>query len=136
MIGDGKKVLKITGNALVFIDWANVHGWTKSLKREVDVDNLYNYLKKYPEIGEDGRVTIRKCDFDMEVCIDVHRVVSDFQTFVFFTGDGDYGPLYKMLVNAGRNVIVIYARGHLGKEIWDIGYGVYKVKINELINLK
>ncbi|MBI2268348.1 MAG: hypothetical protein HYU80_02750 [Candidatus Blackburnbacteria bacterium] len=27
---------KLKGKTVVFIDWANIYGWTKSLKKEVD----------------------------------------------------------------------------------------------------
>jgi len=36
----------------VIIDWANVYGWFKKLKWEIDPQKLYNYLKSYPEIVE------------------------------------------------------------------------------------
>lgn len=41
---------KLRGKTLVCIDWANVYGWFKKLKWEVDVKKLYDYLKTYPEI--------------------------------------------------------------------------------------
>ena len=34
------KRIMLRGKATVFIDWANVHGWEKSLKREVDAEKL------------------------------------------------------------------------------------------------
>jgi len=30
------KKLILRGKTIVFIDWANVHGWEKSLKREIN----------------------------------------------------------------------------------------------------
>ncbi len=40
----------LNGKTAVFVDWANVYGWKKSLKKEVDPKKLYKYLKKYKEI--------------------------------------------------------------------------------------
>lgn len=166
----------LKGKAIVFIDWANVYGWKKSLKREIDAEKLFRYLKSYPEItdshlyfGEDdhpkskeflkraretgyavtskpvkhipvaeieGRTVYRrKCDFDMEVCIDVHAILAknrNVQSFIFFTGDGDYEPLYKMLIELRRQVIVVYAHGHLGREIYQITKGIYKKPVDTL----
>lgn len=36
-----EKVLKLNGKTLVVIDWANVYGWTKKLKWQVDVQKLF-----------------------------------------------------------------------------------------------
>jgi len=158
----------------IFVDWANIYGWKKSLKKEVDPKKLYKYLKKYKEIksinfyfGTDNNaksisflkiiskigfevitkpvkyITIaiinnqkvfrRKCDFDMEISIDVHRAIKDdYKSFIFLSGDGDFEPLYKLLIQLNKQVIVIYAHGHLGKEIWDIKKGIYKKAINRL----
>lgn len=168
------KKLILRGKAAVFIDWANVYGWKKSLKREVDAEQLFNYLKSYPEIsdirlyfGEDDhpkskaflesakaigftisskpvkhilvaevdekKIYRRKCDFDMETCIDAHRLLGEkYESFIFFTGDGDYEPLYKLLVNLGKQVIVVYTQGHLGREIWNIKRGIFKVELKNL----
>lgn len=202
--------LKLKGKTAVFIDWANVYGWTKSLKKEVNPQKLYNYLKDYKEIkqisfyyGEDKhpkskeflivvkkvgfnviskevkyipvsldsshfknvareiknslasiknlkaqdiekilqilsrKVLRRKCDFDMEISIDTHKAITDnFETFLFFSGDGDFAPLYRFLINLHKQVIVIYAHGHMGKEIYQIKKGIFTKAVDKLgVNL-
>src|ERR1035437_2740174 len=124
-----KKKIILKGKTAVFVDWANVYGWTKSLKSEIDISTLYKYLKSYQNIveislyfGKDNnskseeflndaekigykvvtkpvkyilvetlngeKIYRRKCDFDMEVCIDVHKKIAEnFDSFIFFTGD-------------------------------------------------
>ena len=77
----------------------------------------------------------RKCDFDMETCIDVHRVLSNIESFIFFTGDGDFEPLYKLLIELGKQVVVVYTPGHLGREIQVMKKGVFKVELENLIDL-
>jgi uncharacterized LabA/DUF88 family protein len=166
--------LQLRGKAAVFIDWANVHGWKKSLKRVVDLKKLYQLLSSYKEIKlislyfgmdshpksklflqevkqigyhvvtkpvkyipiavvEGQRHYRRKCDFDMECCIDVHKLLEEnYNSFIFFTGDGDFEPLYKLLVGRGKQVIVVYARGHLGREVWELKEGIFKVEIQRL----
>ncbi len=158
----------------VFVDWANVHGWAKSLKKEVDPEKLFSYFKAYTNVrdvrlyfGEDThpkssaflqsvrdigysveskpvkyifvteieerKIYRRKCDFDMEMCIDVHRALNDgYGSFIFFTGDGDFEPLYTMLVGLRKQVIVVFAEGHLGKEIHQMERGIYKRTIHTL----
>ena len=164
------------GKTTVFIDWANVYGWKKSLKSEVDISVLYKYLKSYENIeeislyfGKDNhpkseeflcqaekigyrivtkpvkyilvenlereKIYRRKCDFDMEVCIDAHKKITErVESFIFFTGDGDYEPLYKLLIELKKQVIVVYTKGHLGREIWNMKIGIFKVEIINLID--
>jgi len=166
--------IKLRGKAVVLIDWANVYGWKKSLKKEIDLLKLFEYIKKYREIvdirlyfGKDdhpksaeflqkaesvGYKVItkpvkhifiaeiegqkfyrRKCDFDMEACIDVHRLLKEgIESFIFFTGDGDFKPLYEMLANLNKQVVVVYMYGHLGREIYDMKKGIYKIAITSL----
>lgn len=166
--------LKLKGKSAVFVDWANVYGWTKSLKQPVNPQNLHTYLNSYTQIKEilfyfgtdrneksqrfikqiskiGYKVTTkpvkyilvseiksrkfyrRKCDFDMEICIDVHKLLEKgFESFIFFTGDGDFEPIYKLLIEKRKQVIVIYAAGHLGREIYAMKKGVYKKAVNTL----
>lgn len=78
----------------------------------------------------------RKCDFDMEICIDVHHLITkEFDSYLFFTGDGDFEPLYKHLINKKKQVIVVYVRGHLGREIWELREGIFKVELPRLMSL-
>lgn len=44
--------LKLKGKTAVFIDWANVYKWRDSLKKDIDLKKLFDYLKGYPQIGE------------------------------------------------------------------------------------
>jgi len=171
------KQLIIKGKAVVFIDWANVHGWEKSLRQNIDPQKLFSYLIGYKDVkdirlyfgtdtheksieflrtsskigyqvvtkpvkyilaGQIGeqKIQLRKCDFDMEVCIDAHRLLNEgFESFIFFTGDGDYAPLYQMLMGLRKQVIVIYTSGHLGREIWDINKGLFKAQLKNLVDI-
>lgn len=171
------KRINLKGRTAVFVDWANVYGWKKSLKKEVDISILYNYLKSYKEIeeiflyfGKDNhpksgdflkkagkigykiitkpvkyilienlgneKIYRRKCDFDMEVCIDSHKkIAEEFKSFIFFTGDGDFEPLYKLLLELKKQVVVVYTAGHLGREIWSIKKGLFKTQIKNLFSV-
>lgn len=85
---------------------------------------------------EGKKIYRRKCDFDMEICIDVHEALQkDIKSFIFFTGDGDFAPLYEKLIRLDKQAIVVYSPGHLGKEIWDIKRGLFKIQLKHLMGL-
>lgn len=78
-------------------------------------------------------VEIRKCDFDIEICMDVlDNLKKNVNTFIFFSGDGDFAPLYHYLISLKKQVIVIYEQGHLGKEIWEIQTQLFKTRYSYL----
>ena len=176
MNNSAKLILKFKGKTAAFVDWANVYGWRKSLKAEVDSKKLFDYLKSYKEIksfhfyhGTDnhpkskqfltkikkigfnvftkpvkyitaGRVDNqiirrRKCDFDLEIALDCFENIDQFDSFIFFSGDGDFATLYQRLIKKGKQVIVVYQPGHLGKEVWEMKRGIFKVEIKRLGNL-
>ena len=86
---------------------------------------------------EGQKVYRRKCDFDMEISIDVHEAFArGVASFIFFTGDGDFEPLYRKLITLQKQVIVVYTAGHLGREIWEIKRGIFKVEIENLLEIK
>ena len=59
----------------------------------------------------------------------------NFDSFVFLSGDGDFAPLYEYLISKSKQVIVIYTRGHLGKEVLSIKRGIYRTEINKLLGI-
>jgi len=66
---DNNFELKLNGKTCVMVDWANVYGWSHNLKKEVDEEKLYKYLKKYKQIekincyfGED-KIKIKSKEF-------------------------------------------------------------------------
>lgn len=158
-------LLKLKGKTAVFIDWANVYNWKSSLKWEIDLTKLSNYLRSYKQIKEvnfyfgtddhpaskeqireakkiglrvitkpvkylpvEDKGTIvwkRKCDFDLEIGLDCSERIDKFDGFLFFSGDGDFATLYKRLTKRNKQVIVVFAQGHLGKEVRFLKKGIY-----------
>ncbi len=47
-----KQQLKLKGKTAVFVDWANVYGWRKSLKYEVDSKTLFRYFKSLSQVKD------------------------------------------------------------------------------------
>ena len=167
-----KSFLKLKGKTVVFIDWANVHGWQEKIKWKINLEKLYCHLKRYKEIKEfrfyfgtdihpaskkqlkeaekigfkvitkpvkylpikDKKVVFwkRKCDFDLEIGLDCFERLNQYETFIFFSGDGDFATLYKRLIKRKKQIIVIYTSGTLGREVAAIQKGVYKFDIKRI----
>ncbi len=149
-----------------------LYNWKKSLKKEPNSKQIFEYLKKYKNIKsvnfyygldshpksknflkkiekigynlstkpvkyikiEGTEIQQRKCDFDIEICMSVYDCLEkDFDSFLFFSGDGDFAPLYEYLIEKNKQVIVVFEQGYLGREIWDIKKGVFKTRLSYLI---
>jgi len=87
------------------------------------------YLPKKTESGE--IIWVRKCDFDLEIGLDCFKRLGKFESFVFFSGDGDFATLYNRLIAEKKQVIVIYMYGHLGREVWEMKKGIFKAAIKK-----
>lgn len=96
--------------------------------------NLITKPVKYITLGKiNGNVIKkRKCDFDIEICMDVLLNLNRFDSYIFFSGDGDFAPLYQYLINQQKQVIVVYTKNHIGKEIWEIKKGLFKIQFVQL----
>jgi uncharacterized LabA/DUF88 family protein len=69
----------------------------------------------------------------MEICIDTHRLLKEnYRTFIFFTGDGDFEPLYQLLISLNKQVIVIFAHGHMGREVFQIERKIFIKAVDKL----
>jgi len=92
---------------------------------------------KYLPVEDKGvKLWKRKCDFDLEIGLDCFKRINKFEGFIFFTGDGDFATLYKRLIQEGKQIIVVYVRGHLGREVWQIKKGIFKVELPRLGDFK
>jgi len=90
---------------------------------------------KYITVGKVANTTIkkRKCDFDIEISMSVYdSLKKGLESFIFFSGDGDFAPLYKHLIKLKKQVILIYEKGYLGKEVWKIKKGLFKTRLTYL----
>lgn len=169
-----EQILRLMGKTAVFIDWANVYNWKKSLKKEPDPKQIFEYLKKYKNIKDinfyygldshtksknflkkiekigynlstklvkyirikETKIKQRKCDFDIEICMSVYECLEkNFDSFIFFSGDGDFAPMYEYLVKKRKQVIVVFEQGHLGREVYNVNKGLYKLTLSKLMGL-
>lgn len=81
---------------------------TELKKLNVSIDSLQKNLLK--------PCRRRKCDFDVELARDVFNMSSEFDTLILFSGDGDYAALVDDLIKKGKKIIVVFGKGHKGKE--------------------
>lgn len=94
---------------------------------------------KHITIGkiDSNTITKRKCDFDVEICISIFQALkTKTKTFIFFSGDGDFAPIYQHLLKLKKQVIVIYHPGHLGKEIWQFKNKLFITRLDYLLKTK
>lgn len=95
------------------------------------VTKKVKYLKIYDDTGKNF-IWKRKCDFDLEIGLDAIELAKNYDSFVFFSGDGDYATLYERLIKKGKQVVVIYMYGCLGREIWEMKRGIFKASVVKL----
>ncbi|KKT41192.1 MAG: hypothetical protein UW30_C0011G0023 [Candidatus Giovannonibacteria bacterium GW2011_GWA2_44_13b] len=62
----------------------------------------------------------KKCDFDVEMAVDLIRMRDNYDNIILFSGDGDLIYALRYLRDAfGKTSIVFGARGHVGREVID-----------------
>lgn len=88
---------------------------------------------KYLPIKDRG-ITIwkRKCDFDLEIGLDCFESLGKYDSFIFLSGDGDFATLYKRLIKAKKQIIVVSTGWSLGKEVAQLKYGIFICNIRKL----
>jgi uncharacterized LabA/DUF88 family protein len=74
----------------------------------------------------------RKCDFDIEIALDVFRNLENFDSFILFSGDGDYKPLVQYCIENKKQTIIVAQPGSLGKEYRIIPIGLYICNVRKL----
>lgn len=82
--------------------------------------------------GKHKKERRRKCDFDIEIALDVFLNIDVMETLILFSGDGDYEPLVKFCIEKGKKVIIVANPGSLGKEYRLINKGLFVCNIKKL----
>ena len=112
------------------------------MKDETNLDGLYYYtgkvgalekqmsfiekLKKcgYRVIAKEVKMIkipnlppVPKGSLDVELALDAYRFRKQFDTLVLFSGDSDFAYLLDLLIEDGKQVIVVSMRGHVAREL-------------------
>lgn len=66
------------------------------------------------------KIKDRKCDFDVDIVVEMIRYIDKYDTFVIFSGDGDFAPAVKFFREKLKNIIIVSQSNKLGKEIIDL----------------
>lgn len=66
------------------------------------------------------KIKYRKCDFDVEITVEMIKNIDRYDIFVIVSGDGDYSPLIKYIREAGKEVVVFARSNKLGREISEL----------------
>lgn len=63
-----------------------------------------------------------KGNMDVELVIDAIRLMSQYDTFVLFSGDSDFYALLKYLEEHNKNVVVLSRHGFVAEELRTVGH--------------
>lgn len=97
----------------------------KDLKSaNIDIDELQRDMDK-PALR-------RKCDFDCELVMDIVEKLDTIDCLILFSGDGDYAGIVNKLLEMNKQVILVFCKGHKGKEYDDFKKGLYLCSIDKL----
>jgi len=88
---------------------------------------------KYIRVSQKPLILKRKCDFDLEIAMDTLINLDKYDSFIFLSGDGDYVPLYKYLMKKKKQVIIVYEKGHVGREVWELPKSYFRTRFSYLM---
>ena len=107
--GQNEKSLELT-------DWSKYILCTADLNGLKIINKRVKYIHSLDGIGGFEK----KCDLDVEMAIDLIRERNNYDTIISFSGDGDLVAAFRYLKeNYGKKIIVMSARGHIGREVID-----------------
>jgi uncharacterized LabA/DUF88 family protein len=79
-------------------------------------------IKMIPHYDEDGKFIGKfpKCNFDVEMTMDLLLKINDYDTALLFSGDSDFGGLLKYIKSLSKKVIIICTRSRMSKELEEV----------------
>ncbi|HPT08708.1 MAG TPA: NYN domain-containing protein [bacterium] len=94
------------------LDKARKNGFevkTKDIKMIPHYDESGIFLNKVP-----------KCNFDVEITMDMITKSEKYDTVMLFSGDSDFGGLLSYLKSKGKKVVVVCTRNRMSKELQSV----------------
>jgi uncharacterized LabA/DUF88 family protein len=79
---------------------------TKEIKMIPHYDDTGLFLNKIP-----------KCNFDVEITMDMITKAEKYDTIMLFSGDSDFGGLLSYLKNKGKKIVIVCTRSRMSKEL-------------------
>jgi len=79
-------------------------------------------VKMIPDYKEDGTYNGKrpKCNFDVEMTMDILTKMPKYDTIMLFSGDSDFGGLLQYVKNKGKKVVVVCTRKRLSTELQSV----------------
>lgn len=79
-------------------------------------------IKMIPQYSEDGKFIGKfpKCNFDVEITMDLLTRIGEYDTVMLFSGDSDFGGLLKYLKSFGKKVVVVCTRNRMSEELEEV----------------
>lgn len=79
-------------------------------------------IKMIPHYNEDGKYLgkVPKCNFDVEMTMDMLMKIQKYDTVMLFSGDSDFGGLLKYLKAKGKKIIIVCTRSRISKELQSV----------------
>ncbi|MFA6486153.1 MAG: NYN domain-containing protein [Candidatus Magasanikbacteria bacterium] len=76
-------------------------------------------IKMIPHYDEEGKFLGKtpKCNFDVEMAMDMLTKIHKYDTVMLFSGDSDFGGLLSYLKEKGKKIIVICTRSRMSTEL-------------------
>jgi uncharacterized LabA/DUF88 family protein len=96
-------------NSIFRIDKARKAGFRVRTKDIKTIDT-------YDEAGK-RQGQIHKCNFDVEIAMDMIKQLPKYDTVFLWSGDSDFGPLLAYLRRRGKKVVTVCSRAFASSEI-------------------
>lgn len=61
-----------------------------------------------------------KCNFDVEISLDMLDAVNKVSSYLLFSGDSDFKETLSRLKIKNKNIYIVGVRGQVGKELWPL----------------
>lgn len=73
-------------------------------------------IETYNDAGE-RQGQIHKCNFDVEITMDMIKQLPKYDTVFLWSGDSDFGPLLAYLRSKGKKIVTVCARDFASREL-------------------
>jgi len=96
--------------------------WSAAILNKARMSGFEVITKRVKYIHDKNYTTgfVKKCDFDLEMMLDLIKEQKNYDTIFLFSGDGDMACVLGYLHNmCGKTVYIFGARDHTGREIFD-----------------
>lgn len=96
--------------------------WSKGILDMAVMSKFFVFTKRVKYIHDNGANNgfEKKCDFDVEMAVDLIKFIDLYDYIILFSGDGDLMYVIEYLNEVyGKKCFVFGARNHIGREVFD-----------------